>query len=91
MIEKLNNEPVLISGLVQAALGLALAFGLDLSTEQVGGILACTAAVLAIVCRGRVSPVAKPARDEAGAVDVVGACIIAILVVLVLWWFGVRP
>lgn len=32
----------------------------------------------------------KP-TDERGAVDVVGAAIILVAVVVVLWWFGVRP
>ena len=59
MLEKLSNEPVLVSGAVQAALGLALAFGLKLSIEQTGAIMAATAAVLAIACRGRVTPVTK--------------------------------
>lgn len=53
MIEKLRNEPVLITGVVQAVLALVVAFGLDLSQEQVGAILAVTAAVLALVARSQ--------------------------------------
>lgn len=56
MLDKIRNEPVLITGLVQAALALAVTFGLGVSEEQVGAILAVTAAVLALVARSRVTP-----------------------------------
>lgn len=58
MLDRIRNEPVLVTALMQAALGLLLAFGLDLSNEQVGSIMAVTAAGLAFVARSRVSPVA---------------------------------
>jgi hypothetical protein len=54
----LRNEPVLISGLVQAVIGLLLAFGVDLTNEQVGSIMALTAVVLAILARMFVTPTA---------------------------------
>jgi len=57
MIEKIRREPVMVSALVQAALALGISFGLNLSNEQVGSILAVTAALLAFVARSRVSPV----------------------------------
>jgi hypothetical protein len=52
----LRNEPVLIQGLVQAILGVILAFGVDLSNEQVGAIMAVTAVILAILVRMFVTP-----------------------------------
>lgn len=52
-----NREPALIVGFVQAALVLALTFGVDLSAEQIAGILSLTAAGLGLVVRRRVSPV----------------------------------
>ena len=55
----LKNEPALLSGLVQAILGLLLAFGVSLSDEQVGSIMAATAVVLAILVRMVVTPTAK--------------------------------
>ena len=58
MLEKIRNEPALVAGAVQACLGLLLAFGVDLSNEQVGAILACTAAALAFIVRAKVTPVA---------------------------------
>jgi hypothetical protein len=52
----LNREPALIAGFVQAVLALAVAFGLDLTPEQTGAILAVTAATCALVVRARVTP-----------------------------------
>lgn len=49
-------EPVLVLGAVQAILALAVAFGLDLSAEQVGAIVAASAAVLSVVTRTQVTP-----------------------------------
>jgi hypothetical protein len=59
LFERVRNEPVLVTGFVQAVLGLLLAFGLDLTNEQVGAVLALTAAVLAFVARKRVTPTAR--------------------------------
>jgi hypothetical protein len=57
MFDKIRNEPVLITGLIQAVLALAITFGLGVSEEQVGAILAVAAAALAIVARQKVTPV----------------------------------
>lgn len=65
MIDRIRREPVLATAFVQAVLALVVSFGLDLSPEQVGSILAVTAAALAIVARGKVSP-AQP-EPEVGA------------------------
>jgi hypothetical protein len=54
----LRNEPVLIVGLVEVVLGMFLAFGVDLTNEQVGSIMALTSIVLAILVRMFVTPVA---------------------------------
>lgn len=56
MIDRIKNEPALYIGLVQAILALVVTFGLDLSVEQVGAILAVTAAVLSVVTRTQVTP-----------------------------------
>ena len=55
----LRTEPAVIAGLIQAILALAIAFGLNLTEEQVGAILAVTAAILALVVRQNVYPAAK--------------------------------
>lgn len=46
-----NREPAAILGAVGALLALAIAFGFELSDEQVGAILAATSAVLALITR----------------------------------------
>lgn len=56
MLERVRNEPVLVTGAVQAILGLLLAFGLDLSNEQTASIMVATAAALAFVARSKVTP-----------------------------------
>jgi hypothetical protein len=52
----LRREPALFYGLVNSALALVVAFGLDLSSAQVGTILAVSSAVLALVTRSQVTP-----------------------------------
>lgn len=56
LLARLNDEPVLVVALVQTVLTLAVTFGLHLTTEQTGAILAVTGAILAIVARGKVQP-----------------------------------
>ena len=58
-----GREPALILGAVQAILALVVAFGLDLSVEQTGAILAASAAILAVVTRSQVTPVAQLPND----------------------------
>lgn len=58
-MERIKNEPALVSGFVAAVLGLVMAFGLDLSTQQVVGIESLVIAVLAFVTRQLVVPVNK--------------------------------
>jgi hypothetical protein len=59
---------------VQAVVALALAFGLDLSTEQVGAILAVSAAALGLVTRSQVTPTAscapQPEPADVGAIGI---------------------
>ena len=55
-----GREPALIIAAIQAVVALAVAFGLDLSPEQVGGILAVSAAILGVLTRSQVTP-ATPA------------------------------
>jgi hypothetical protein len=52
-----NREPALFYGLVNAVIALVCAFGLDLSGEQIAGIMAVTSAVLAVITRRAVTPV----------------------------------
>ena len=56
MLDRIKAEPALVAGVVQAVLALLLAFGVPLSDEQVGAILALSAAVLAVAVRQNVTP-----------------------------------
>lgn len=89
MLDRIRTEPALVLGLVQAALGLFLAFGLNLSNEQVGAIMAVTAAVLALVVRSQVTPTATE-RDDAGAGDLGLVLLVTIAIGVVLLLLGVR-
>lgn len=60
LLSRLRAEPALVLGLVQSVIALVAAFGLELSAEQTGAILAVTAAVLSIVTRQLVTPISKP-------------------------------
>ena len=53
----MRTEPALITALVQASIALVVSFGLDLSPEQVGAIVALTAAATAVFLRRQVTPV----------------------------------
>ena len=51
-----KREPVLIMAALQAVLAVAVAFGLNWTTEQVGTVLAASAAVIGLITRTQVSP-----------------------------------
>lgn len=59
MVERIQQEPALTLGVVQALIALAVGFGLDITPEQVGLIVAATAAVLSWITRSNVTPVGK--------------------------------
>ena len=61
-MKTISREPALILGAVQAAVALAVSFGLSLTPEQVGAILALTAAALAIITRHFVTPTATKSQ-----------------------------
>lgn len=56
LTDRLSAEPVLVLAVVQSVLALAVAFGLGLTGEQVGSILAVSAAVLGLIARQKVTP-----------------------------------
>lgn len=57
--EIIKNEPVLITGFVEAVLVLLLAFGIDLSNEKIAAIMAVVNIGLAILARKFVTPTNK--------------------------------
>lgn len=65
MPKALKSEPVAIAGFVNTALALVLAFGVKLSTAQVGQIVATVNAFLALVVRQAVTPQAAPPAPQA--------------------------
>lgn len=56
-----GREPALILAAAQALLALAVGFGLQITTEQMGLIMAATAAVLGVITRQQVTPTGKVA------------------------------
>jgi hypothetical protein len=62
---KLKDEPALAAAVLQAILAVAISFGLDLSAEQVGAIVALAAAISALFVRRRVSPTEAAAEPAA--------------------------
>lgn len=54
MIQRLLNNPTLIVGFVEAILALGVAFGLDLTVEQTGSIIAALVALFAVLNRALV-------------------------------------
>jgi hypothetical protein len=63
MVKLFKSEPAAILGAVQAIVALVVAFGLSLSPEQIGSIMAAVAAVVAVVVRSQVSPAASVLVD----------------------------
>ncbi len=53
----LGREPVMFMALIQAGIALAVGFGLPVTPEQTGLILAFAAAVLGFIARQSVTPV----------------------------------
>lgn len=72
MLEQIKREPALIYGLVSAVIALILAFGVDLSNEQVGTIMAVVVAIMAIITRASVTPNVTVAAKERDAGLVAG-------------------
>ena len=52
-----GREPVMILAIIQTGLALVIGFGLDLTPQQIGAIMAFAAAVLGFVARQQVTPV----------------------------------
>lgn len=62
----LGREPVTILAAVRAIIVCAVAFGLSLSPAQMAALFVAIEAVLAVITRQVVTPMAEP-RDEDGA------------------------
>ena len=53
---RITGEPVMTLAIIQMALALAVSFGLGLTGEQVGAVVAFSAAILGWIARSKVSP-----------------------------------
>ena len=51
-----GREPAMVLAVIQAAIALVIAFGLNLSNVQVGAIVAFSAVVLGLITRSQVTP-----------------------------------
>lgn len=56
MWDRIKAEPVMVSALVAALIALVTAFGLDLTVDQVAGIMGVILPVMALFVRGQVTP-----------------------------------
>lgn len=54
-----NREPALVLSVISAFISLAISFGLDLTTDQVGAIMAVCAALIGFAIRSQVTPVQR--------------------------------
>lgn len=54
-----SREPAAILGFVGAIIGLVIAFGVPLTKEQTGAIMAVVTAGVGLAIRSQVSPVSK--------------------------------
>jgi hypothetical protein len=66
-----GREPAMVLALVQCVIVLGVSFGLRLTPEQTGAILALTAVVLGLITRTQVTPAAAPMLAQGTVVEVV--------------------
>jgi hypothetical protein len=71
----IRNEPALVTGVIQAALSLAVTLGLDLTAGQTGALEAAAAGVAAIIVAASTRPVAPPIL--AGGLTAILTCLVA--------------
>ena len=65
ILDRIRTEPALVTGAVAALIALGVAFGLDLSGEQTGAIMAVVTAALAFITRSQVTPTDyEPKHDD---------------------------
>ena len=50
------SEPTMILAVVQSIIALVISFGVGLTTEQVGAIMAASSAIIGLITRSRVVP-----------------------------------
>lgn len=61
----LGREPAVLLGLVGSLIALGVGFGLDVTPEQVGLIMAAVSAILGAITRTRVTPTSTTKNEDA--------------------------
>lgn len=74
IIQRIHEEPVLVRSLIGAIAVLLVAFGIPVSDEISAALIAVILALVAILSRGKVEPIAKQERlqSEQDIRDLVG-------------------
>jgi hypothetical protein len=72
IFDLVRAQPVFAMGIIQAGLGLGLAFGLHVTVEQISAILTFSAALLAFLLQRVVTPIAAPTLQAGTVVSVQG-------------------
>lgn len=67
IIERIKNEPALVTTTVAALLGLLSAFGLDLTDEQTAAITTIATLAAGILTRQQVTPTRKVGAEDVSA------------------------
>ncbi len=68
-IDRIKQEPVAFQAVIQMGLAMFVSFGLGLSGEQTGAIMAFTAAILAFFTRQHVTSNSETARQVGVALN----------------------
>lgn len=63
LLQRITREPALLTGVVTSGLGLAVLFGINITKEQVGGIVLFLGAVMGLV-RFLTTPAAEVVVQE---------------------------
>ena len=64
VIDMIRQEPVMFQALLQTAVALLAAFGLQLNPSQVGAVVAFSAAALSFWTRTQVTPTSNPMSND---------------------------
>lgn len=72
IVERIRNEPVLVTTLVGAILTALAVFNIPLTQDQIVALVAVAAAIMAIVARSQVTPTRAPTLAAGTTVTVQG-------------------
>ena len=64
LMQRIQQEPVMFQGVIQATLALTVTLGLKLKAEDIAAILGVSAALLSFLTRTQVTPLVNPRKDS---------------------------